>query len=312
MALVAWAWWPAGQYQPVNAAERGTLPGLFKLMSAPRSVTTPYTLAPGRHLAIAMVPVGGATATHPVLYVVPGDNGQAAAVLGDGTGGTVFPFKLPAAPGPHGTQALAVNTTDGGVVYDVEYAIITVSDGASVDETNSAFALASCRACTTVAVSFQLVLVIGQTDAIAPINAAGALNYKCPACMTTALAEQMVITLKSMPPLELQNQLAAALQKLNAISLLGNNATPAAIAAQVAAVEAQIEGELRDSGLLANTTGSTVQASATPTPTHTATPDSSATPTGSSAPAPSVSPTATTTPTASPSASPAPGASPSG
>ena len=275
-------------------------------------MTTPYTLAPGRHLAIAMVPVGGATSAHPVLYVVPVANGQAAAVLGNGTAGTVFPFKLPAAPGPHGTQALAVNTTDGGVIYDVEYAIITVSDGQSVDETNSAFALASCRACTTVAVSFQLVLVIGQTDAVAPINAAGALNYKCPACMTTALAEQMVITLKAKPSLELQNELTAALQKLDAISLLGKDASPAAIAAQVAAVETQIEGELRDSGLLANTTGSTVQTSASPTPTQTATPDNSPSPKESRTPGPSASPTATTTPTASPSASSAPSASPSG
>jgi putative peptide zinc metalloprotease protein len=314
MAVLAWAWWPAGQYQPVNAAERGTLPGLFKLMSSPRSVTTPFSLSPGRHLAIAMVPVGGATATHPVLYVVPGDHGQAAAVLGDGTAGTVFPFKLPSAPGPHGTQALAVNTTDGGVVYDVEYAILTVSDGSPVDETNSAFALASCRACTTVAVSFQLVLVIGQTDTIAPINAAGALNYKCPACMTSALAEQMVVTLKSQPSAELQSQLSAALQKLNAISLLGHNATPAAIAAQVAAVESQIESELQHSGLLTDSSGTTVQTSASPTPSHTASPGSSARASASSSAGPSASPSATASaaPTGSPSASPAPSATPTG
>lgn len=61
--------------------------------------------------------------------------------------------------------------------------------------TNSAFAIAHCRACTTVAVSFQIVLVIKQSRIVAPINAAGALNYDCTACLTTAIADQIVVTL---------------------------------------------------------------------------------------------------------------------
>ena len=54
--------------------------------------------------------------------------------------------------------------SDGGVTYDIAYAVVTVKDGADVDQRNGAYALASCKACTTVAVSFQVVLVVGQSD----------------------------------------------------------------------------------------------------------------------------------------------------
>ena len=87
------------------------------------------------------------------------------------------------------------------------YALVTVSGGGNVTNTNSAYAIAHCRACTTVAVSFQLVLVVGQSKVIAPINAAGALNYDCPACVTTALADQIVVTLKAQPSQQLLDTL---------------------------------------------------------------------------------------------------------
>ncbi len=80
------------------------------------------------------------------------------------------------------------------------YALVTVTGGAPVTNTNSAYALAHCNACTTVAVSFQVVLVVGQSNKILPGNAAGALNYDCPACTTTAIADQIVITLTALPP----------------------------------------------------------------------------------------------------------------
>ena len=97
-------------------------------------------LTPGMHLAIAMIPVGGATKRHPALYIVPGKNGApATALLSNGRRlATAFPFRLPSAPGPGGTQALAVNTTNGGVVYNIAYGLITVADGDAVTDTNSA------------------------------------------------------------------------------------------------------------------------------------------------------------------------------
>jgi putative peptide zinc metalloprotease protein len=203
------------------------------------------------------------------MFLLPGHDGSspyAVVVGGPGRAGTSFPFTLPAKPGPGDTQALAVGTEDGGVVYDISYALVTVRNGAPVTDTNSAFAFAHCRGCTTVAVSFQIVLVVGQSDTIAPINAAGALNVDCPACMTTAIADQIVVTVSEQPSASLRQKLQAALRKLNALPSLGADATPAEIEAQVAAVQQAVQTTLDDSGIVTNGTAATsTVASASPT-----------------------------------------------
>src|SRR5205807_7719604 len=103
---------------------------------------------------------------------------------------------------------------------------------------------AHCRHCTTVAVSFQVVLVVGQSKVIAPVNAAGALNYDCSACITTAIADQIVVTLKGPPSQALVARLQADLKQLNALPGLGASGSPAGIASTVAAVQHQIEIQL--------------------------------------------------------------------
>ena len=230
---------------------------------------------------------------------------------------TAFPFELPAGPGPGDTQALATNQTDGGVVYRVAYAVVTVSGDDPVTNDNSAFAIANCHACTTVAVSFQVVLVVGQSHVIAPIDAAGALNYECPACMTTAIANQLVVTLTKEPPESLKARLEAAMFRLNLLPLLGASTTPAQIEAQVNAVKQQVEDLLRDSGLLAEPLPSDSPTPATPAspaevPTQRASPEattSSATSSGSPTPTDTPSPSPSDTPTESAS-SPTPSESP--
>ena len=137
---------------------------------------------------------------------------------------TEFPFILPDKPGPHESQALATNSTDGATTYDVVYSIVTVKDGADVDEKNSAYSLASCKACTTVAVSVQLVLVVGRSAKIMPINVAEALNNNCPACITTAIADQIVVSVKSAPSDELLQRLTDELKQLDAIKRSGGRA----------------------------------------------------------------------------------------
>jgi putative peptide zinc metalloprotease protein len=292
-AGAAWAWWPSGQYRPVVPSDRGTI-GTMVSAAAPAPAPAPVVLTPGKHLAVAMVPVGGPTKKHPALYFLRGAKGQPPVALINSGGklSSAFPFQLPAAPGPGGTEARAVNTTDGGVVYDVEYALITVSNGAPVTNTNAAYALASCSACTTVAVSFQVVLVVGHSDRIAPINAAVALNYQCPACMTTAIADQLVITLSSQPTQQVMTKLEAALRQLGAISALGAGATPAQIAAEVGQVEQQVNAVLQQSGLESRTsttatTSSTTPASTSPTET-----------TSTTTPAPATAGSTTTVPAA--------------
>ena len=299
VALMVWAWWPAGQYQPVRANQGGTLLSMGELVSSPSSVARPVAaapvapqLTPGTHLAVSMIPVGGASRRHPALFLVSRGHGKPpVAILSPsappppastpttGTGtttsttstsstptgstspapapsaaapATAFPFQLPSAPGPNDSQALAVNRTNGGVMYDVAYSLVTVSGGAPVTERNSAFALANCNACTTVAVSFQVVLIVGRSKYIAPIDAAGAENGNCPACVTTALADQIVVTLKSQPSAQLLSQLQDDLKQLNALPQLGVGGTPAAVTAQVSAIQQQIDSQLQASGQLAN------------------------------------------------------------
>ena len=344
----AWAWWPAGQYEPVKAADAATLVSFGHVISAPVGFVRPAIgpepphLSPGTHLAVAMIPVGGATKQHPALFLIPGnDHHPAVALLSSTTpvptassepatsatttvapvttdetttapetttaapitttttpatpppppppttSAVAFDFKLPAKPGPGDTQALAGNKKDGGVVYDVAYALVTVAGGKPVTNTNGAFAFASCKACTTVAVSFQVVLIVGRSAVIAPINAAGSLNVNCPACMTTAIADQIVVTLTKQLSKELVDEIESALQKLNALPTLGASGTPDAVAAQVAAVQQQIDSALEGSGDLANpltTTAATTTTATTTAETTTTTPATTTAPVTTTAP----------------------------
>jgi putative peptide zinc metalloprotease protein len=335
VALLAWAWWPSGQYRAIRASDRGTLVSAIQGVTAPTSVVRPMEtgavspaaaaavprLAPGRHLAVALIPRGGPTEEHPALFVINAgeknktptilvstkapDAGSAPTMADPAAGptgatgatsvpattataatravATQLPFTLPDKPRPGDSQALAVNTTDGGIVYDVAYSLVTVSGGAPVRNENSAYALASCNACTTLAVSFQLVLIVGQTDSIAPINVAEALNLKCPACITTAIAKQIVISVRSAPSEELTQRLLSELKKLDAID---PGDSPADVLAQVNGIADEIQRELDDSGI--------AYPRATPTPAATSAPEASATPTAT-ATAPSATPTPTPT-----------------
>ena len=233
---LALAWWPSGQYEPVSAAERGTIDRVFQLSSA----RGPVTEAPDTNDASAAPPrpstfrpIAGVEPRtgyalvprdpdESAVLLVHDDDGQLRTVVTDGdatTGevrGVAFPFELPAAPRPGvDNQALAVNTGDGTVVYDIAVALVWMTDGEVVDNRNEAYALASCTNCTTVAVAFQVVLVVGQSDTVAPVNVAVAANGGCLACQTTALAIQLVVTLNDLPSEEVQRELEAALDRLD-------------------------------------------------------------------------------------------------
>jgi putative peptide zinc metalloprotease protein len=174
-----------------------------------------------------------------------------------------------------------------------------VSGGDPVDNENSAYALASCNACTTLAVSFQLVLVVGQSNHIAPINVAEALNLKCPSCITTAIAKQIVISVSSVPSGELLQRLMAELKKLDAID---TNDSPADVLAQVNAVTDAIQHQLDDSGI--------TYPKATPTPTPAETPDATNAPSATATPEASPEPGSTANPSPTPTASPPPSGTP--
>jgi putative peptide zinc metalloprotease protein len=187
---LAYAWWPGqGNYRPIRPYERGTLFDAMPASFVPGDANA--TVHVGRQTSASTIwPDDGTplpTADHPALSVVLTPRG--------GQGATwVFPFNRPDAPGVGDNQSLAVVTRDGGTVYDVSFALVWVTDGTVVND-NEAYAFASCTACRAVAVSFQVVLIVGHANIAAPENIAAAVAYNCIRCVTHALALQLVVDL---------------------------------------------------------------------------------------------------------------------
>ena len=213
---LAYAWWPReGAYRPIQPYEDGTL---TQVASAARPATS--ALRAGDHgrittawadgdarptrerpqLALVLVPREGAAA----------DTGAAPAVDGATPASWVFPFNKPLTPGAGDNQALAANTTDNTVTYDVAFALVWIEDDSPALNRNEAYAFASCTRCAAVAVGFQVVLVTGENHVAAPQNISAAVNYNCVNCLTYALATQLFVTLDG--PLS-----AAGTKQLNAL-----------------------------------------------------------------------------------------------
>jgi putative peptide zinc metalloprotease protein len=91
------------------------------------------------------------------------------------------------------TAAVAVNTKDDSSIFRLAFNIRRVMNGV-VDQSNGAAAYASCESCRTVALSFQVVLVMSDPDVVSPENVALAINYECTTCETLASAYQYVLT----------------------------------------------------------------------------------------------------------------------
>jgi putative peptide zinc metalloprotease protein len=200
-AGVAWAWWPGAEsYRPVQPYERGTLADATTAIFPAGATTGMREGQTGRTVALWPAGAQKPTREEPQLsmVLVPRDAGTSGTAGASGTTAApawVFPFDRPAAPEEDGNQALAVNTTDGSVVYDVAFALVWADDGEDVTTRNEAYAFASCADCAAVAVGFQVVLIVGQTDVVVPENLSAAANYNCVQCLTYALASQLVLTL---------------------------------------------------------------------------------------------------------------------
>uniref|UniRef100_UPI000462DD9B hypothetical protein n=1 Tax=Arthrobacter sp. TB 26 TaxID=494420 RepID=UPI000462DD9B len=195
---LAWAWWPGAEsYRPVQPYERGTLADATTAIFPASSTAGMREGQAGR--TVALWPAGKEKPTREdpqlSMVLVPRDAATAASAGTTAAPAWVFPFDQPAAPEEDGNQPLAVNTTDGSVVYDVAFALVWADDGADVTTRNEAYAFASCADCAAVAVGFQVVLIVGQTDVIVPENLSAAANYNCVRCLTYALASQLVLTL---------------------------------------------------------------------------------------------------------------------
>jgi putative peptide zinc metalloprotease protein len=185
--------------------------------------------------------------------------------------------------------------------------LLVLTQGDPVDQANEAYALASCKACTTVAVAFQVIVIVGYVDEITPENTAVAVNYDCHTCTTAAFAYQLVVTALEAPSPELVQQLSTILQRLQELEANRESLTIEQIYLALEDIEEDLLTALVESGADTDAvaqqadggTGETADEAPTDTPAlPTDTPPASEQPSSSSSgPAPSDQPTAETTPT---------------
>ena len=96
-------------------------------------------------------------------------------------------------------RAVAQNDRDDSYLHRLSFSVRR-AHGDAVTATNLALAYASCRRCRTVAIAFQVVLVVpGRADGdprplqVTGVNRSAAVNEQCVACDTLARAYQFVV-----------------------------------------------------------------------------------------------------------------------
>lgn len=259
LGALAFAWWPHGDYRPIQPYEHGSIseavPAVLSTIEGTQGRTGP---------AVETVwPAGNGplpTRSHPALALV------LIPVKGAPAGATpwVFPFNRPAPPGPGDNQALAVNTTDGSTVYKVAFALVWVQPGQNVLNSNGAYAFADCHACQTTAVAFQVVLVVGNAPIVVPQNLSGALNFDCVYCLTEALAQQLVLTQPSAPTQQEAAAIAAIWQQVEQFGQSLQGLSLAQIQSTLSGFESQIQAVVQQYAP-PGTTGTLSQGSSTAT-----------------------------------------------
>ncbi|MGH3307944.1 MAG: hypothetical protein ACRDOX_09670, partial [Nocardioides sp.] len=221
-----WAWSQPGAYQPIVPGERGLFTSLLPAaQSAPAGRVPPTSLDAAALPAGEVLPVGASAerrlasgapleATFPEGETLPSKSDPQLAIVlvptEEAGGGQqpapdetaaepwVFPFDEPLPPAEGDNQAAAYNTTDGSMKYDIAFALVW-AEGNEVLNVNEAHAYASCSNCVTVAVAFQVVLIMDDAQVVVPQNLAVAANYECYRCITAALASQLVLSVEETP-----------------------------------------------------------------------------------------------------------------
>ncbi|KQT94576.1 hypothetical protein ASG49_06905 [Marmoricola sp. Leaf446] len=282
--FLSFAWAPRpGAYRPIGPDEKGlltaALPGAATgpaVEAAPAASASVTGAAAERRLAgsdplAATFGTGERLPTKAkprlAMVLVPSDTGDAGDASGAGEGAEqpwVFPFDRPLPPSQGDNQALAVNTRDDSVSYDVAFALVW-AEGDEVLQVNEARAYASCSNCVTVAVAFQVVLVMDDARVIVPQNLAVAANYDCYRCITAAIANQLVLSVGSEPG---EEQLLALGEVWGRLTELGRTITSyplAEVAARLEGFKAEIVAILGSAPPVAAGTASAT-ASSSPSP----------------------------------------------
>jgi len=221
---LAFAWWPSAErYRPIQPYEDGTILTVARLpLTAAGVEFAPAPLDDGGEL-LTVLPRSGPLPSEDepqlALVLVPRDDASTdLSEPATAEPGWVFPFNEPLPPEPGDNQAKAVNTTDGSVSYDVAIAMVWVTGEDPVLNVNEAYAFASCADCVTVAVAFQVVVIVGSADVVVPQNLSAAVNYECFRCITASIASQLVVTVASLPDVEQQISLADVWEEITAFA----------------------------------------------------------------------------------------------
>ncbi|GAA2986010.1 hypothetical protein [Actinokineospora diospyrosa] len=297
---LAWAWWPEGdRYRPIQPGERGTVQDVMpQAARAPQALPERSSVVPAAGKRQARMPEGAALPTKdkpvPAVVLRPVNNPTAPS--------WVFPFQRPDAPGPGDNQAVAINTTDGSVLYEVAFALVWATED-TVDNRNEAWALASCRDCATVAIALQIVIIVGQANVVVPENVAVAVNKSCVDCVTFALAAQLVLTVANEPSEAAKAEITEIWSRMTDLATRVQDMSIAEIQAEFDAVKREIQAVLDADQPPSTTTTLPTSSSSTATSVTTTTPSPTE---SSSTPPSSTTPPSSETPSSSPSPSPSP------
>lgn len=320
LATVAWSWWPDGQYEPItpssSASSQVPLPSqrTARTPARPPGISPPVApilasvASPGRPRPAADAGVfRGARATQ--FYVVrdpsaPPNSWPSYGVIDEpGAPLWVFPFPAPPAPQEGDNRALSVNTTDDTMVTAMAVAWAVIQDEVA-DDRNEAHAYASCDRCVALAAAFQVLLLVGDPDVVAPVNVAAAATYECNQCHAVAIAVQLVVSITDIPSAEATALIQQAIDRLAALGPVLGSLSVEELYLAMTATSQQIMQILKDDGITptqvpgsdatpsasseatAPSAGATVS-SEPPSPTDT-------TPQSTSEPSPTPTPTGTT------------------
>jgi putative peptide zinc metalloprotease protein len=196
---------PVGGVLPVGAsAERRLSEGAPLVATFRKGQALPTRTDP--QLAVVLVPTGDtgtsrAPSAQEPAEAVPDDPEPGPEDPADPTDPTepwVFPFDKPLPPAEGDNQAAAYNITDGTAKYDIAFALVWAT-GDEVLNVNEAHAYASCTNCVTVAVAFQVVLIMDNAHVVVPQNLSVAANWHCYRCVTAAIASQLVLSVEDDP-----------------------------------------------------------------------------------------------------------------
>jgi putative peptide zinc metalloprotease protein len=251
VTALSWAWAPRpGTYRPIAPGEKGLLTavlpgaqgdaatqprsphrvGALSAEDLPAGASAQRRLTDGSPLQATFQtgrPLPTRSAPQLAMVLVPvGDEGTGSSPTPADAGDLVeppwvFPFDEPLPPAEGDNQATAYNTTDGTVTYDVAFALVWAT-GDEVSNVNEAHAYASCSECVTVAVAFQVVLIMDDAHVVVPQNLSVAANYDCYRCITAAIASQLVLSVEQEPG---ELQLLALAEVWSRLTEFGRNIT---------------------------------------------------------------------------------------